>query len=105
MLLVSDTRYARELVSVLQTLHHPVTVLSIEPGEIASLERQLDRFDIVILDLSRDRPEDWDTLDLVHQFKVMHAPQTMILCFSVVYRGASTKRRAERKGARFVYAE
>src|SRR5580700_900983 len=77
-----------------------VTRSTMGSSGVARVEAENPGFDILLLDMSFDRPVDWDTLDRVHRFVVMHAPQSQILCFSRVYRGARMKLRAERKGAR-----
>jgi CheY-like chemotaxis protein len=59
----SEPRNTRELVSALRRQHHSVTVVPMAPVEATSIDREFDQFHVVILDLSLDRPEDWETLD------------------------------------------
>jgi len=102
-LLEIDGASSDELVVDLKSRHLLVTRSTMGRGGVARIEAGYPLFDIVVLDMSLDRAIDWDTLDRVHRFVVMHAPRSMILCFSRIYRGPRMKLRAERKGARFIY--
>ena len=67
------------------------------------LKNRNEEFDVLILDLSANRPDDWQTLDQICRLTATKMPPQMILCFSTVFRGARMKLEVERRGARLVY--
>jgi ActR/RegA family two-component response regulator len=104
LLVDSGECYVPELSRALERRGHTVTTrlqidqLFVELGERATM------FDIVLLDLSRDRKEDWKVLGQARRLLEMKAPAPLILCFSHIYRGPQMRLRAEKDGGRFVYA-
>lgn len=103
MLFEANETASEELAADMELRNFSVTRSAMGTGGIARMEAEHPRFDVVVLDMSLDRPVDWETLDQVHRLVVMFAPQSMILCFSTVFRGYRMKRQARRKGARFLY--
>ncbi len=62
------------------------------------------QYDVVMIDLTIDQEAHWRSLDRISAFIATTHARPGILCYSKTYRGPGMKLRAERKGARFVYA-
>jgi hypothetical protein len=59
--------------------------------------------DVIVVDLSLDRPVDWQNLDAALQFAHSCPPRPMVLAVCDVFRGVPMQLRVERKGARFAW--
>jgi hypothetical protein len=80
-----------------------VSICTAKRDAINELNGHPGRFDVLIIDLSGDRPEEWEALDYICGLIGTYAYTPRILCLSMVYRGPRMKLKAERRGARFVY--
>jgi CheY-like chemotaxis protein len=105
LLLDSEPLRARELTQHLERRQHIVVVCATKRQLFETLKRHHKDFDIILLDLTADRSEDWTMLDQIHCIVCMDTSAPMILCVAEVYRGPDMKLKAERKGARFVYEQ
>jgi DNA-binding response OmpR family regulator len=104
LLIDSGERYVPELARALERRGHTVAMRSLSDRLFVELgERGAAMFDIVLLDLSRDRKKDWEVLGRARRHLEMKVPAPVILCFSLVYRGPQMRLRAEKDGGRFVY--
>lgn len=94
--------HARRLERVLEERDHRVTLTMPEPlpGELGPI---LMHFDVVIVNMTLNRPEDWDLLRRLCQWKPMEYLRLGILAVCSVYQGPQPKLRAERLGCRWVY--
>ena|ERR1700730_4982548 len=61
------------------------------------------KYQIVIVDLTRNRPSDWRNLDDAVGAVTSDSARPMVLAFSSVYRGVAMKIYAERRGSRFIW--
>jgi len=93
---------AAMLARALQQRKHSVTVWisSQAPADLGRVEKNVD---VVIVDLSRNRPSDWHNLDQIMTAVSAHSPRPMVLCLSDVYRGPAMKLEVERRGGRFTW--
>jgi CheY-like chemotaxis protein len=101
LLIDTDKNRARDLAQFLEGLRYRVVVRS----SIRDICRELNyeaSFDAVVLDMSDDRPENWQTLEAIRETTGTSTLSPIVL-FSRVYRGPQLKLKAERKGARFIY--
>lgn len=103
LLIDSDEDHARTLALFLERHRYAVTVSTSKGNAFRPLERNCEEFDVVILDMSANRPQDWRTFDQIRTLPRMTTVRPMILCLSRVYRGPGMKLEIERKGARLVY--
>jgi|GEM_PF-1827214 DNA-binding response OmpR family regulator len=103
LLLDSNQTHARDLALALKRHRCSVTICASRRDAIIELKRNSAGFDVVILDLSANRPEDWATFDQIQKLTWMSVPTPMIVCFSTIYRGPKMNLEVERRGARFVY--
>lgn len=103
LLIDSDEDHARALALFLERHRYAVTVCTSQGNAFRPSERNCAEFDVVILDMSANGPNDWKTFDQVRSLPRMTATRPMILCVSRVYRGPGMKLEIERKGARLVY--
>jgi CheY-like chemotaxis protein len=102
LLIDTDKSRARDLARFLEGLRYLVVVRS----SIRDICQELNceaSFDAVVLDMSDDRPENWQSLEAIRTATAMSQLCPMVLCFSCVNRGPQMKLKAERKGARFIY--
>lgn len=98
-----DGRQGTTLTSVLERHHHHARVATTVHDALLELTKMDPPYDVVIFDLSRNRPSDWQNLDHVLTVTVQNPGGPMVLCVSDVYHGPAIKLEAERKGARLVW--
>lgn len=103
LLIESDEQSALALASAMKQQRHIVTVCPIRRLAIEAMSIDGGDFDVVLLDLSLDRREDWEILDQLCRRIAGKSLPPEILCFSRVYRGTRMRLEAQRKGARFIY--
>jgi CheY-like chemotaxis protein len=103
LLIGADKSHANDLARFLEGFRYRVVVRS----SIGDICKELNCgeacFDAVVLDMSDDQPENWQSLEAIRNATATTRLGPMALCFSLVYRGPQMKLRAERKGARFIY--
>lgn len=95
-------RHAAALTLTLRQHHHAVTEMAF-PELPADLERVVTCFDILIVNLTMNRVEDWDLLRRVCQCNLMNRSAPKVLAVSTTYRGPEPRLRAERLGSRWIY--
>lgn len=96
--------HAARITVALEEQGHDVTRRA--PEEVSeSLEQSLLQFDLVIVNLTLDRPEDWSLLRRICRYKPMDCLCMRVLAVCSVYRGPQPKLKAERLGCRWVYDE
>ena len=103
LLIEEDRKRADVLARVLRQRGYTLTVVTTGEEAVSQLRQHPQDFDIAILDLSRDREEDWCALSNLHKALHETASAAVILGFSLVNRGTRMRLEAERRGARFVY--
>jgi len=103
LLLSPDEPSARDLALFLEKKSHRVSVHCERRAFIDSPKQDLSSVDIVILDMSANRPDDWNALDCVCKWAGTIDSKLMTLCLSRVYRGPKFELDVERRGARLVY--
>jgi len=97
LLIDSDDRLAAELTDFLDPWKHRVIWCHNASAAIAQYRKRSASYDVIALNMSRNRQEDWKALDQLSDA----AP--WILCFSTAYWGPQMQLAVERKGARLVY--
>jgi len=103
LLLSPDESSAKVLAVFLEQRRHRVTVR--RGGQYARDDPTGDlyNFDVLIVDMTANRPEDWERLDRVRFGAERTASKPRILCMSRVYRGPKFELDIEGRGARLVY--
>lgn len=99
----SNENHAEMLTRSLERHGHSVTRCRTDRDLLRYLAKHGERFEVVILDLSANRPGDWKALDQIRRLCAMHVTRPTVLCISRTYRGPRTKLDVERRGARLVY--
>jgi DNA-binding response OmpR family regulator len=102
LLIESDEQSASALASAMKYRYF-VALCAAKLRAIEAVDINGGDFDVVILDLSADRREDWGILEHLCRRVAGKAIAPAILCFSRVYKGARMRLEAQRKGARFIY--
>jgi DNA-binding NtrC family response regulator len=97
-----DGRQGAALNAVLERHDHRGRVATTVHDALMELAKKNAHYDVVIFDLSRNRPSDWQNLDHVIAI-TMRNPGPMILCVSDFYHGPAMKLEIERKGGRLVW--
>lgn len=96
--------HALKITAALEERGHEVTTITTD--EVSeNLEQSLLQFDLTIVNLTLDRPEDWSLLRRVCQCKPMDFRRFGVLAVCSVYRGPQPRLKAERIGCRWVYDE
>ena len=103
LILDPDENHAGALALALTQRNFAVTMAPLDEAAGAPLDQPLGEFAVIVLDLSLDRPTDWELLDSVSKLVRSEVSRPMVLCLSRVYRGPGTKLAVERRGARLVY--
>ena len=102
LLLDADCARAAELTMQLQRRNHRVVAKS--PSAIrGDLAEAISDAEIVLVNITADRPTDWDFLRSLCQTaaEIQAGPQILAICD--VYRGTAPRLRAEQLGCRFLY--
>jgi CheY-like chemotaxis protein len=102
LLLDSDESNAHELSVYLEGQHFSVKVCRDSKDAVDVLKRDQNDFEVLILDISRDRREDWEALDSLRRLIKPGIPGPGMLCLTGPDNGADVVLKAERKGARCV---
>lgn len=105
LLIDSDSKICRELTVFLQRWKHRVAVQSNEAAAAAELIRNGRDYDIVLIDMSRNRPQDWAILNRIQKLHLGNSWTHKTLCFSTAYWGPAMQLAIERLGARLVYVQ
>ena len=103
LLLDPDSPDATTVPSVLERQRHTPKVTTGLQDALLHLMNDAPRYDVVVVDLSRNRPSDWQALDELMRVSALVSPKPMVLGFSAVYHGPSMKLEVERRGGRFVW--
>lgn len=103
LLLDPDEEHARALAAELKRYGHSVAIYADMQVILNDMKRDTVEVDVVIVDLTSDRPEVWEALDQIWRLTWKRAETLMVLCISRVYRGPRMKLEVERRGARMVY--
>ena len=102
LLLDSDESNARELSVYLEGQQFSVKVCSDSKDAVDVLKRDQNDFEVLILDISRNRREDWEALDSLRRLTKPGIPGPGILCLAGPDNGPHVILKAESKGARCV---
>lgn len=102
LILDDDLQHASQLADALQHRRHAVTVCGVQ-NILVELGENKTEFEIVILDITRNRPSDWKLLDRIRELWMAAAERPDIFCVSQVYRGPAERIAIEQKGLRLVY--
>ena len=103
LLIDGDGMLATELADNLGPWHHNLTTCSSAPVAIAELTARNFNYDLIALNMSRNRPEDWKSLDQMREFVQLTDAVPRIVCFSTAYWGPQMQLTIERRGCRLVY--
>jgi CheY-like chemotaxis protein len=98
-----DKTHAAELRLALERHHFQVTQYADKEAVLRELRRNVAEFDVVMLDLSLHRAEDFELFDRVRQLLWAADHLALILCFSRVNLGPRMRLQIERRGGRLVY--
>lgn len=102
LLIDPDETHAGELRNFLERHRFSVRVCKREIDGVNELGRSGAQFDVLILEMTRDRPEAWEVFVHVRRrMGVQAAPALMCTCRG--YRGPQLRMRIERLGAKLVY--
>jgi PleD family two-component response regulator len=102
-ILLLDHDQTQALTLALQQRNFQVTHCTAKHEILRELRSNPSGFDVVMLDFSFNRPEDWELFDSVRRLLWKTDHLAMILCFSRVYLGPRVRLQIERKGGRLVY--
>ena len=97
-----DGRRGTTLTSFLERHRHHARAVATVRDALPEFTKRDTPYDVVILDLSRNRQSDWQNLDCVLA-ATMRDPGPKVLCLSDIYYGPTMKLAVERKGARLVW--
>jgi CheY-like chemotaxis protein len=106
-ILLIDVRetLSSELVRLLRSLQHSVSVCPSAGSAIKDLRANRASYDVIILNMSHNHAKDWEALEGIHQLLQFNPTAPPILCLSTVYWGPRMQLAIEHKGARFVYLQ
>ena len=103
LLVDNDGVVISELTERLGTSQHRVTALHAVGEAIGELRTRRRSYELIALNLSRNRPEDWNALYRLQETLRFMDAVTRIVCFSTAYHGPEMQLAVERIGARFVH--
>jgi|SRR5579859_7876260 len=103
LLLDYDQAHATALTIALEQRKFQVTGCTTKQDTLRELRSHPSGFDVVMLDVSFNRPEDWELFDDVRGLIRENDRLVMVLCFSRVDLGPKPRLQIERKGGRLVY--
>lgn len=94
-------RYEATIPPLFEQYHH-TTFVATELQEVLSrLLGENQTYDVVIVDMSRNRDSDWQNVNAISA--ALRAPKPMMLCVSDAYVGPRMKLEVENKGGRLVW--
>lgn len=93
--------FGKELSQCLKNQHHATTVCA--RGDEAWMKDFATDLKLVMLNFTRNAPEDWEALKRISKAKTESAAGPMILCVANRYLGPKMELEIERRGARIVY--
>jgi len=103
LLLDSDESHASALVRAIERHGHEVQVLHNWTKVGIALDRSLSNCDVIVLDLSTNRVDDWALLRAIGVWITTHIPRPQVLCLSRVHREPTFRLEVEKYGARFLH--
>lgn len=103
LLIDSDEPHANALSRAIERRGHEVSVLQKWMNVGALLGRSLASCDVVVLDCSANRVEDWAALHAIAKWTATHVPRPQVLCLSRVQKEPAVRIEIERHGARFLH--
>jgi hypothetical protein len=103
LLLGPNSRHAATIAAVLERHRHTPQIAAYVEDGLRQLARGDSRYDVVIVDMSRNAPSEWNILDQVLKTVAADSPKPMVLCLSDIYRGPAMQLEVERKGARLLW--
>ena len=92
----------RKLTPRLELHGYSITEWTDRFDSLAQFAKRFADFDVVLVDISRDRREDWGILDALCALRIGAPMQPSIICASRTYRGPRMRMEVERRGARLV---
>lgn len=98
-----DEALTSDVKNRLSASQHRVTTRLSASEAIAELRARHGGYEVIALNLSRNRAEDWKALDHLRETVSLMNAQPRIVCFSVAYHGPEMQLAVERMGGRFVY--
>jgi len=102
LLIGADESLAAELTAFLAR-RHEVRMYPNAREAIAEFRVNPAKYDLIALNMSRNRKEDWKAFEDVRGFVQCLTGTPKILCFSTAYWGPGMQLAVERKGGRLVY--
>lgn len=102
LLVGTESAGARNLRPRLELQGYSVTECADTVNSLSQLANRVADFDVVLVDISRDRREDWEILDALCALRIGLPMQPSIICASRTYRGPRMRLQAEKRGARLV---
>jgi CheY-like chemotaxis protein len=102
LLIGTEAEGARELAPRLERHGYSVREYAATINSVSQFANGFADFDVVLVDISRDRPEDWALLDALCALRIGAPMQPSIICASRAYRGPRMRLEVERRGARLV---
>jgi ActR/RegA family two-component response regulator len=105
-LLIGDNELLnRELFHHLVRRQHNVSACRSLSDAMTELRNPKRTYHLVALDMSHNRPADWNAFDHIRKLVYVMATNTRIMCLSTVYWGPQMQLVIERGGARLVYIQ
>jgi CheY-like chemotaxis protein len=98
----SETEDTKRLLARLALHGYTITECADSVSGLSRFDKRVTDFDVVLFDISRDRPEDWEMLDTLSALRIGAPMQPSIICASRTYRGPRMRLEVERRGARLV---
>ncbi len=102
-LFIDTKQRMTEFLQELERNHHSVVCCTSYDFALHTLRSARTVYDIVIINISSNSPEDWRALERVYQILRTDAVAPMVLCVADAYRGPQLELAVERKGARLAY--
>ena len=102
LLLGSEPADTKRLLPRLRLHGYSVTECAASLDALSSFAKSTTDFDVVLVDVTRDRPENWELLDALCALRIGVSAPPAIICTSRTYRGPRVRLEVERRGARLV---
>jgi CheY-like chemotaxis protein len=93
---------ARKLAPRLALQGYSITECADRLDVLSRFEKRPVDCDVVLLDISYNRPKDWELLDVLCRLRAVDSLRPTIVCISRTYRGPQMRMEVERRGARLV---
>ena len=101
LLVDSGAEDTKRLLPWLKLHGYSVTEYTDGADGLSRLDKKLADFDVVLVDMSRNRREDWKMLDMLYTFRIASPISPAIICTSRAYR-RRLRMEVKRRGGRLV---